>query len=144
MQHITRYALLLALVLLGANAAQAQDPYVDNSPEWWNNLEAQLIASLDSDDPHIQSGTMQNIIYFQNQYARKVSFARAAPALLSIFENSTEEAYRVMALVTLHAIGEKRSMNRLFELMKTEASPYVRSLMYAAVADHYAPRSRST
>ena len=36
---------------------------------------------------------MQNIIYFQSQYARKVPFDQAAPALLSIFEKSTDEAY---------------------------------------------------
>jgi hypothetical protein len=130
--------LAVAWVFLGAAPIQAQqqDPYGDNSDEWWTRLEQQLTQSINSPNRNIRIRALQDLFYFTTNHPERVDFREAIPGLMDMYAWEKQQQYRVLALMTLQNVADEATMNRLHEMVKSETSPYVRDVTLAALAEH--------
>ncbi|RMF54486.1 MAG: hypothetical protein D6746_14265 [Bacteroidetes bacterium] len=127
---------LFTLVLLPSASAQRSFDRMDD--RWWDNLEAQLTASLDAPVQAIRDQALQHIIFFSTYYPEKVDFGPASGQILGIYEHSQHEGRRTMALAALSAIGEDQSMELLRGLVRGAPDTRLRQLTRAALAHYYA------
>lgn len=152
MKHLVLYLLMVSLSVAAATPAHAQTPvtpktplvnqhlanvYEQRSTAWWNALGRQLTLSIDVSTDEVDDVALQNIIFFASHYREKVNLKDAAPRLLDIYEQHDQEAYRMMALVALHAIGDSGTMRKLNQAVKDEASDKIRHVTIAALHDYY-------
>lgn len=100
-------------------------------------LERQLTELLEYDIANIRVQALQHIIYLSTNHGDDYDFALAVPRIMEIYESQADEAYRVMALVALHAIGDPGSMEHLQERVETEPSKRVRWLTQMVLKDYY-------
>lgn len=130
--------LVLAGVFLGAAPAQAQqqDPYGDNSDEWWARLEQQLTQSINSPIRDVRVRALQDLFYFTTNHPDRVDFHEAIPGVMDMYAWEKQQQYRVLALMTLQNVADDATMDQLNEMVKSESSPYVRDVTLAALAEH--------
>lgn len=149
------YIALVALFVF-PTVAQAQVPvteeplvnqYIENtyqqrSSTWWKALERQLALNLAVDYADVQEIALQNVIFFATLHADKLSFYDMVPSLLEVYRNHENEAYRIMALSALDAIGDERAMQQLYRVVeaKPDAEDRLHRLTLAAVYNHYQGR----
>ena len=140
MKHTTTFLWAFAIAVALSVPLQAQSlnhPLQNRSSAWWTQLELQLENSLTQPVEQIQDETLQHIIFFATNYKDKVNLDNLTPRLLALYEQKANEARRTMALVALHAIGEKMSMKRLAELVEDEPAGSIRNITMAVLADYY-------
>ncbi len=152
MKYIGMYLLMFILSLLFPARANAQvpvtqdvplinqyiaDSYEHRSATWWNALGRQLTLSVDVPYEQVQETALQNIIFFATHHGEKVKLNDAAARLLGIYQHHDQEAFRIMALAALHAIGDESTMQKLQRIVEEEASDRVRHVTVAALHDHY-------
>ncbi len=99
-------------------------------------MEQQLVKSLNQPIDQVRDETLQHILFFATNYPEKIDFTELTPELLSIYENERNEARRTMAVVTLRAIGNRPSMNRLARLVEDEPPGSLRNITMALIADY--------
>ena len=135
------FATTFVLALVATPAVQAQ-AHFDAKPQlWWDALEAQLTASLDSDIAQVQEQTLQHVIFFGTNYRHKLDLTDAAVKVLALYEEDIDDTHRILALMALHAIANEYTMDRLREVVDWETSERVRQLTRVVLADYY---SRTT
>ena len=141
MQRLAAYLFVIAVALGGTAPALAQDadtPYATMDATQWKHLSQQLTQSLDSPVAQIKLETLQHINFFATHYRDKIDLDEAVTTLIEIYENDTEEGFRILALTSLHAIGDRATMMYLSDTVQRESSPRVRALTLAALADYVA------
>ncbi len=106
------------------------------SSAWWKALRKGHTRLLGSSDEQVKERAMQNIIYFAKTYRDHVDFTRATPKLYKIYRSDENEAYRIMALSALHAIGNRNAMRLLREDVSLEQSERVRKQILYVLADY--------
>ncbi len=141
-------ASVLAFLFLGLmGTAQAQTvrapgmveapvPMVE-APTWRANFGAQAALQLRSTIPAVREQALINVITVANQ-DHDVNLRPALSALTDVYQRSSHEGHRIMALVTLHAIRDEGSMQFLAEQARFwESSKRVHRLVRAILADYY-------
>ncbi len=139
MKQFTKYLSIFTLALafslpLQANAQDAAFSHKDDA--WWNKLELQLTKSLERSVDQVQDETLQHIVFFATNYEDKVQLGHLAPKLLDMYKTEKNDARRTMAVMALHAIGNKHSMNRLARLAQNEPPGSLRNITMAVIADY--------
>jgi len=132
--------LFAVAVLLGSTApafAQNTD-FATKDADQWKQLSRQLVESLNSPIAQIKQGTLQHINFFATYHKDNVDLSEAVPQLIKIYETDDNEGFRILALVSLNAIGDRSIMLYLSETVQRESSPRVRTLTLAALADYIA------
>lgn len=123
-------------------AATAPKPFIlaAQTPEWRANFGKQLDRGLRSRIPVVREQMMQTILVLARTHEDKKDFARAIPALLSIYGNDRDEAHRFMALVTLHAIANDYAMQGVGETaaLGLERSKRIQRHTNIVLGDYYA------
>ena len=141
MKRLAAYLFVFAVALAGTAPAFAQDadtPYATMDAAQWEQLSQQLTQSLDSPIAQIKLETLQHINFFATHYSDEVDLTGAVTKLIEIYEDDTEEGFRILALTSLHALGDRSVMLYLSDVVQTEQSPRVRQLTLAALADYNA------
>lgn len=139
MKHTKTYlfALLVAITFSLPLQAQAQEnQFSSKSAAWWNSLGQQLDASLHHSVDQVRDQTLQHVVFFSTNYSKKVDLTHLTPTLLDMYKNERNEARRTMAVVALHAIGNRVSMNSLAKLAQNEPPGSLRNITMAALADY--------
>ncbi len=133
--YLSVFTLALALSIpIQANAQST--PFLNKDAAWWGQLEKQLAKSLDQTVDQVQDETLQHIVFFATNYSDKIELSHLTPKLLEMYRNGNNEARRTMAVVALHAIGNRTSMNRLARLAENEPPGSLRNITLAAIADY--------
>ena len=133
--------LFAAFVLLGSTTTafgQTTDAFDTKDATQWKNLEQQLVASLDSPIAQVKQETLQHINFFATYHKDNVDLGEAVPKLIEIYETDDNEGFRILALTSLNAIGDRSIMHYLSESVDREPSSRVRALTMAALADYIA------
>ena len=141
MQRLAAFFFVFAVALSATAPAFAQDadtPYATMDAQQWKQLSQQLTQSLDSPVAQIKLETLQHINFFASHYSEKIDLTGAVTKLIEIYEDDTEEGFRILALTSLHALGDRSVMLYLSEAVQVEQSPRVRQLTLAALADYNA------
>ncbi len=99
---------------------------------WWKALSADLTLRTEGEVDHIAPETLQNIIYFASQLSPKVDLGGAVPGLVRVFCSHPDQAYRMMALAALSAIGDRTGLAEISESYETEQSSRIRKMSLAA------------
>jgi hypothetical protein len=135
-----RRGLALALIVSGLAAAQvqAQSSFISQDADWWNRLEAQLTAGVQSDVPQVREDATRQIIFFAENFSDQTNFDEAANEIMGQFEMTDHVGERLLALAALNAIGESRTIDRLARIAEAEASPRVRTVTAAVLKAHAA------
>ena len=107
------------------------------SSKWWKTLRKEHTRLLDSPDAKLKERALQNIIFFANTYPDHVDFRRAVSKLYKIYQRDDNEAYRILALAALGAIGDRNVMELLREDVSVEQSERVRKHTLYVLADYY-------
>ena len=144
MKRLTAYLFVFAVALAGTAPAFAQDAdnqYATMDGLQWKQLSQQLTLSLDSPIAQIKLETLQHVNFFATYYSDKIDLNEAVTTLIEIYEDDTEEGFRILALTSLHALGDRSVMMYLSDVVQTEQSPRVRQLTLAALADYNARTS---
>jgi hypothetical protein len=144
---------LLALTAWGASPAAAQVRLVSASQNEASQLtrfvrpaapvvpavtlEEQLTGLLDYEVGNIRVQALQQIIFLSTVHGDEYDFSAAVPRILDFYENGEDEAFRIMALSALHAIGDAGAMRRLQARVADEPSKRVRLLTLAALKAYY-------
>ena len=102
----------------------------------------QLTSMLDYDIPNIRVQALQQVIFLAHGRDRGFDFTAAVPAILSIYENETDEAFRIMALSALNEIGDAHAMQRLDARVRAEPSKRVRLLTEVVLKGYYEARGQ--
>lgn len=154
---IRRLGIALILVLLAGRAtpaAQAQ-PSVDQKAESAplamastpveaasyatsnmavvRQLKEQLVSRTRSE----REQALQQVIFLAHTQGFAYDFTEAVPELLAIYDRDLDEAYRIMALSALHAIGDGPAMAHLYERSAMESNRRVLVLTLVALEDYY-------
>ena len=111
------------------------------SSAWWKSLIKQHARLLRSSDEQRKAQALKNLIFFAKTYPETGRFKHATSRLYKIYRSDENEAYRIMALAALHAIGDERIMERFREDVSVEKSERVRRYTLYALADYYKNRS---
>ncbi len=127
----------------GPPGAHSHVDYTTLNAEAWTLLCESHAAQLKSKDPVRKDIALQNVIFFATHYPGKVRYQPAMAALYGIYRFDDSEAYRIMALAALHAIGDEAVMQQLYQDVQREKSPRVRALTKAALANHRSAKNRS-
>ena len=131
------FALVASIALTLPLQSYAQEStFGTKSPLWWNNLEQQLAVSLNQSVDQVRDETLQHIVFFANNYSDKIKLNHLTPQLLAMYKNERNEARRTMAVVALHAIGNRTSMNRLSRLVQNEPPGSLRNITMAVLSDY--------
>ena len=141
MKRLAAYLFIVAVALAGTAPAFAQDantPYATMDAAQWKQLSQQLTESLDSPIAQIKQETLQHINFFATYYSDQIDLTEAVAKLIEIYEDDTEEGFRILALTSLHALDNRSVMLYLSDAVQTEQSPRVRQLTLAALADYNA------
>ena len=141
-KRVAAYLFAVA-VLFGSTApalAQDTDLATKDASEW-KQLSHQLVESLASPILQVKQGTLQHINFFATYHKDDVDLTVAVPKLIDIYETDDNEGLRILALTSLHAIGDRSTMMYLSDIVQREASPRVRALTLAALADYVAKQS---
>ncbi len=144
MKRLAAYLFVFAVALAGTAPAFAQDadtPYATMDAAQWKQLSQQLTLSLDSPIAQIKQETLQHVNFFATYHNDKIDLTEAVTKLIGIYEDDTEEGFRILALTSLHALGDRSVMRYLSDVVRTEQSPRVRHLTLAALADYNARRA---
>lgn len=137
-KHLTAWLLVVAIAAAPAFAQPAEKSLADKDATEWAQLSRQLVASLDSPIAQVRQGALQHINYFATYHAEQIDLTEAVTQLIDIYESDAPEGERILALTSLHAIGNLSVMRHLSETVRSEASPRVRALTLAALADYQA------
>ncbi len=129
--------LLLLTALAAPQSATAQDRFTDKPASWWQELETQVTASLNSPVEQIQVESMQHIVFFATHYHDQVHFEEAVSTLLTIYETSPNARMRTLALMSLQATADQSAMERLAEVVQNEPSEQVARLTHAVLGAYY-------
>ena len=140
---ITASLIISGLVPGLAHAQTSADPYAGRSEVWWGHLAEQLTKQLDVRTSRIQSGTLQNIIYFATHYGHEMNLDPAVPHLLRIYRAHGAEEYRMMAAAALHAIGDQYGMAGLEQAVDESGPSRARRVALAALVDYYSKEAQS-
>ncbi|MFT4604541.1 MAG: hypothetical protein ACI9W4_001273 [Rhodothermales bacterium] len=103
---------------------------------WWNALSADLTLRTEGDAENIDPKTLQNIIYFASQASARLDLSRAVPGLIRVFRSHPDQAYRMMALAALSAIGDKRGLAEIRDSFEGEQSRTIRNMSVAVLREH--------
>ena len=144
MKRLTAYLFVFAVALAGTAPAFAQNAdsrYATMNGLQWKQLSQQLTLSLDSPIAQIKLETLQHVNFFATYYSDKIDLTEAVTTLIDIYENDREEGLRILALTSLHALGDRSVMMYLSDVVQTEQSPRVRRLTLAALAEYNARTS---
>ncbi len=144
MKRLAAYLFVFAVALAGTAPAFAQNAdsqYATMDGLQWKQLSQQLTLSLDSPIAQIKLETLQHVNFFATYYSDKIDLTEAVTTLIDIYENDMEEGFRILALTSLHALGDRSVMLYLSDVVQTEQSPRVRQLTLAALADYNARTS---
>lgn len=122
----------------------ARIPLKVASATWLKNFGAQCAEQLASDNDHIRSSTLQNVVYFATNNSDVIDFSKTQPELFTVYAHDPVEAHRIMAATALHAIalsqpapGNDYIMENLNTLMYEERSKRVRRHTLNVLADYY-------
>ena len=141
MKRLAAYLFVFAVALAGTAPAFAQNAdtqYATMDGLQWKQLSQQLTLSLDSPIAQIRLETLQHVNFFATFHRDKIDLTEAVTTLIEIYEDDTEEGFRILALTSLHALGDRSVMLYLSDAVRTEQSPRVRHLTLAALADYNA------
>ncbi len=143
------FALALMLFIMPA-AAQTlvadSEPYVNQyitnateeyGPRWWDALASELVLGVARPVGEVEETALQNVIFFAEVHGKRLDLKSAVPYLLAIYRDDEREGTRIMALAALHAIGNRAAMKDLREGVALEASPRVKRLTVAALAEYF-------
>ncbi|GAB5518035.1 MAG: hypothetical protein RhofKO_02860 [Rhodothermales bacterium] len=114
------------------------DSYQPRSDAWWDALSQQLAAPVQDEAMKVDEASLRNIIFFASHHGDKVTLDDTVLSLVEIYRSHADDRFRMLALVALHAIGDKNGMYRVYQSIKQEPSERVRRLSKAAVKDYYA------
>ena len=144
MKRLAAYLFVFAVALAGTAPAFAQNAdtrYATMDALQWKQLSQQLTLSLDSPIAQIKLETLQHVNFFATYYSDKIDLTEAVTTLIEIYEDDMEEGFRILALTSLHALGDRSVMMYLSDVVQTEQSPRVRQLTLAALAEYNARTS---
>lgn len=110
--------------------------YMRKDSSWWQKFDVQHAQLLGSPIKQVRTEALQNLVFFSAHYGSQARFEEVVPKLLDVYAFGRSEADRLMALATLHAIGDERSMRRLAEHVQSERPGRVRHCTLAALVDH--------
>ncbi|MFQ5571865.1 MAG: hypothetical protein ACE5G0_19475 [Rhodothermales bacterium] len=122
-----------ALIEAARNPAAALSSLAEVSEAWVQHVDQQFATSLFSPIEAVRGQTMQDIIYIANYHSDKVTFKKVVKPLLNIYRFDENEQYRLMALASLHAVGDAYGMQRVRELVREQPSERVRLWTLAAL-----------
>ena len=131
------FTAMFALLATVAAPALAQESLENKDDLWWDQLETQLIQSLDAPVEQVQTETLQHVIFFATNYADHIDLTDATPALLDMYASNIGDARRAMALAALHAVGNEVSMRQLALQVEQEESERIRELTRIVLADYF-------
>ncbi|HMB92354.1 MAG TPA: hypothetical protein VKP65_15990 [Rhodothermales bacterium] len=106
-------------------------------PSWWKKQRKEHTRLLKSSNEAYKGRALQNIVFFALYYPEQVDFTRAIPRLLEIYRSDENEGYRIIALVAVHAIGNRKAMDQIRRHVSQERSERVRRHTLLALADFY-------
>lgn len=107
------------------------------SKKEWRQLRREHIQALRTGTDDTWEQAAMNIIYLSVHYRDRVNFERASTSLLETYIHDRDTQHRMMALAAMHAIGDYDTMAHLSQRVRLEASPRVRHVTLAAVADYF-------
>lgn len=110
--------------------------YTSKDSLWWHNFDVQHAQLLGSPIKQVRMEALQNLVFFAAHYGSQGRFEKVVPKLLDVYAFSRSEANRLMALATLHAIDDERSMRHLAGYVQTERPGRLRHCTLAALVDH--------
>ena len=137
-KRVIAYLFIVAVAFAGTAPAFAQNDFATKDANEWKQLSRQLVESLDSPIDQVKQGTLQHVNFFATYHKDDVDLSAAVPKLIDIYETDDNEGFRILALTSLHAIGDRSIMHYLSETVQRESSPRVRTLTLAALADYIA------
>ena len=152
-KNILFYTFIAAVLFIIPGEAQAQVPvpneeayvnqYVTNAEaprraSWWNALGRQLTNRVDKHYEEISVAELQNIIYFATHHKNNVKLNDAIPSLLEVFKNHEDAQYRLMSVAALNAIGNRKGMIGLSNLVDGEPNERVSRLTRKAIDKYFA------
>ena len=141
-KRVFAYLFAVTVLFVGTAPAFAQDTdFATKDASEWKQLSRQLVESLDSPILQVKQGTLQHINFFATYHKDHVDLSVAVPKLIDIYETDDNEGLRILALTSLHAIGDRSTMLYLSDTVQRETSPRVRALTLAALADYVAKQS---
>ncbi len=147
------YTFIAAVLFMVPTNAQAQVPvpneeayvnqYVVNAEtprraSWWNALGRQLTNRVDKPYQDISVAELQNIIFFATHHKANVKLNDAIPSLLEVFEKHEDPQFRLMSVAALHAIGSRKGMVGLSNLVDAEQNERVSRFTRHAINDYFA------
>jgi hypothetical protein len=143
---------LLSFFKNSASAQVAQRPtdlvaeYVQNdntyrSLTWWKALSADLVLRTEAEADVVTPETLQNIIYFASQAPPNLDLTGAVPGLVRVFRSHPQQAYRMMALAALSAIGDPRGLEEIRDSYQTERPGTIRNMSLAVLREHRQARN---
>ena len=138
--HRTACAVLLMSIPVAPVAAQGSSPdqviradhktdsrvAPDKDPEVIETLDEQLVSLLESGTSDQQSDAMKVIINLRRQRPEAYSFTSCIPSLVQIYRSDREEGERLLALMTLNAIGTARAYEALRQTVENIRSERIR------------------
>lgn len=151
-KNIFIYTFIAAALFIMPGQAQAQVPvpneeayvnqYVTNAEaprraSWWNALGRQLTNRVDKPYEEISVAELQNIIFFATHHKDNVKLNDAIPSLLEVFKNHEDPQYRLMSVAALNAIGNRKAMIGLSNLVDDEPSERVSRLTRKAIDKYF-------
>ena len=104
---------------------------------WWNALESQLILMVSKPHDQIDEISMQNLIFFASHHADKMDLRPAVPAIFDMYKHHELEGMRIMAVVAMHAIGDRHGMEQVQRYARQQPEGPARHIAMLALADYY-------
>ena len=110
-----------------------EDTDIVRSEAWWNALGRQLALEVDVSDDKLDVSALQNIIFFASHHRDRVNLRDATPRLVEIYREHDNDAFRLMAVAALDAIGDARALRSIKPMLLEEESERVRHVTIAAL-----------
>ena len=131
---------VLALITGLPTTATAQINYDTMTPERWQAVAQQVVASLESPYKGVRVQNVKNAIYFATFYRDRIDLSEAVKAMITICDDEERKAEHLVTLAALQAIGGVEAQQYLASRAVGEAADEVRRTMLAVLGDYYATR----
>ena len=132
-QSILAFIVLAAVALVPDAQAQESTPY--ESDVFWQLAAKQVVVSLDSENSHVRTQTLKNVIVFSTLYRDRIDLGVAVDAIADVATTDEMSENRQLARAALQAIGSFRAKNHLARLQGIEDTEY-RTLVAAVIVEY--------
>ena len=104
---------------------------------WWKRLETEL--SLEN-TPHdaVTADQFRHIILFKNIEGDKLDLSSSVDVAYDAYRFHSNDGIRMLALLSLHAIGDRQSIVRVQKNLHYEKNERIRRMAIAAISEFYA------